>query len=102
MTGINENGEVAEGSILLDALNGIKSVSSEPGLVKVSLRGEASDNSCITVSSFVNGTVVASAPLTKGESEISMSVPNCGDGVYIVTYLVDDTVVDSRKITVVE
>lgn len=102
VTGINENGEVAEGSILLDAVNGIKSVSSEPGYVKVSLRGEASYNSCITVSSFVNGTVVASAPLTKGESEISMNIPNFSDGVYIVTYLVDDTVVDSRKITVVE
>lgn len=102
VTGINEKGEIAEGSILLDAVNGIKSVSSEPGLVKVSLRGEASDNSCITVSSFVNGTVVASAPLTKGESEISMNIPNFSDGVYIVTYLVDDTVVDSRKITVVE
>ena len=102
VTGINEKGEIAEGSILLDAVNGIKSVSSEPGYVKVSLRGEASDNSCITVSSFVNGSVVASAPLTKGESEISMSVPDCSEGVYIVTYLVDDAVVDSRKITVVE
>lgn len=98
----NEEGEVAEESISLDAVTGIKSVSSEIGYIKVSLRGEASDNSRITISSAVNGTVVASGSFMKGESEITINVPNRDSGVYIVTYLVDDTVVDSRKITVVE
>ena len=99
---LSEEGEVAEESISLDAVNGIKCVSSETGYIKVSLRSEASDNSRITISSAVNGTVVASDSLIKGESEITINVPNQDSGVYIVTYLVDDTVVDSRKITVVE
>lgn len=98
----NEEGEVAEESISLDAVNGIKCVSSETGYIKVSLRGEASDNSRITISSAVNGTVVASGSFIKGESEITINVPNRDSSVYIVTYLVDDTVVDSRKFTVVK
>lgn len=97
----NEEGEVAEESISLDAVTGIKSVSLETGYIKVSLRGGASDNSRITISSPINGTVVASGSFMKGESEININVPNRDSGIYIVTYLVDDTVVDSRKITVV-
>ena len=98
----NEEGEVAEESISLDAVTGIKCVSSETGYIKVSLRGDASDNSRITISSAVNGTVVASDSFIKGESEITINLPNRDSGVYIVTYLVGDTVIDSQKITIVE
>lgn len=102
VTAINEEGEIAEKTISLDAVNGIKSVSSEMGYVNVALRGAAPDNSRITISSLVNGTVVASFSLTKGESESFINVPNCNDGVYVVTYFVDNIVVDSRNITLVK
>lgn len=102
VTATNEDGEIAEESISLDAVNGIKSASSEGGCIKVSLRGEAPDNSLIKVSSAQDGAVVATGTLTKGESEISINVPNVGNGVYIVTYFVDGTVVDYRKITAVK
>ena len=100
VTATNEEGEIAEESISLDPVNGIKYASLVSGYINVSLLEEASDNSRITISSIVNGTVVASGTLAKGETEISINVSHCNDGVYIVTYLVNDTVVDSRKITV--
>lgn len=102
VTATNEEGEIAEESISLDAVNGIKSASAESGNIKVSLWGEASDNSLIRISSITKGTVVASVALAKGESEISIDVPDYNDGVYIVSYLVDDTVADSRKIVFVK
>lgn len=98
----NEDGEIAEESISLDAVKGIKNVSSETGYIKVSLRGQASDNSRITISSANDGRVVASESIIKGKSDISIDVQDSDGGVYIVTYLVDDTFVDSRKITIVK
>lgn len=98
VTATNEEGEIGEESISLDAVNGIKSASSEAGHIKVSLRGEASDNSRITISSVIDGAVVASSTLSMGQSEISFYDPKDGNDVYVVTYLVDDIVVDSRKI----
>lgn len=98
----NGEGEIAEESIFLDAVNGIKSVSLETGYITVSLRSEASDNSRIRISSALNGTVVASSSIIKGESEITINVPTSDSDVYVVSYLVDDTVIDSRKITIVE
>lgn len=102
VTAMNEEGEVAEGSIMLGALYGIKFVSSESGHINVSLKGEAPDNSRITVSSIENGSIITSNSLSKGESEITLNLPNNNGGVYIVTFIVDDTVVDSKKITVIK
>lgn len=102
VTAMNEDGEIAEGSISLDAINGIKSASSESGHINVSLSREAPGNSLITISSIENGMEIACVPLTKGDSEISINVPNCNGEVYVVSYLVDDIVVDSQKITVVK
>lgn len=101
VTAINEEGEVAEGAISLDNLIGIKSASSEDGCINVALRGEASDKSRITISSMMTGSVITSVSLTGGESEVSIDVPNNNDNVYIVSYLIDDVIIDSRKVTYV-
>ena len=102
VTAINEEGEIAEESISLDAENGIKSVSSEAGSIKVILHGEAADNSRITISSVIDGAVVASGILSEGQSEISFNVPKGSSEIFVVTYIVDEVVVDSRKITLVK
>lgn len=102
VTASNEEGEIAENSISLDGVKGIKSVSSASGYITVSLEGAAPKNSRIMVSSIINKTVGASVSITEGDSEISINVPSLNDGVYIVTYLTDDVVVDSRKITIVK
>lgn len=99
---MNEDGEVGEASISLDAIYGIKSVSFESGHINVSLTGEAPDNSRIAVASIENGTILSSASLSKGESEFSINLPNANGGVYLVTFIVDDTVVDSKKFNVIK
>lgn len=50
--------------------------------------------------SIENGVVIAECSLTQGYSEISINIPNCNGGIYTVSYLVNNAVVDSRKITV--
>lgn len=100
VTAMNEEGEVAEESISLDVIYGIKGAYLESGHINVSLKGEAPDNSRITVSSIENGVVIAECSLTQGDSEISINIPNCNGGIYTVSYLVNNAVVDSRKITV--
>lgn len=99
VTARNEEGEIAEESISLDSVIGIKNAVSENGHIKVTLWGEASDNSQITISSTMNGNVITSKPLTKGESEIYINTSKYNEDIYIVSYIINDTVVDSRKLT---
>lgn len=100
VTAINQEGDIAKESISLDAINGIQYASLESGYLNVSLRGEALDNSCITVSSIETGTVVAYRPLTRGETNFSINIPNYSDSIYVITYLIDDVAVDSQKIVI--
>jgi hypothetical protein len=99
---MNEDGEIAEDSISLATINGIKSVLLESGNIDISLKEGASSNSYMSISSIEKGTVVTRESLARGESKISVNIADWNSGIYIVTYYVDDIVVDSRKINVVK
>ena len=102
VTATNEEGEIAEESISLDTFTGIKSITSESDHIKVYLRGATSDNSRITISSIDNGTIITSELLPMGVSEVSLNILNYTGGGYIVTYLDNDVVIDSLKISIVK
>lgn len=97
--GVNNEGELAEGSITIDAIKGIRNATWQEGSIKVVLHEEAPDNSHITISSIINGTVITSIPVMKGDSEILISLPNIADGSYTVSYLQGENIIDSLKIS---
>lgn len=97
--GINNEGELAEGSITIDAIKGIRKATWQEGSIKVVLHEEAPDNAHITISSIINGTVITSVPVRKGDSDILISLPNIPDGSYTVSYLQGENIIDSLKIS---
>lgn len=97
--GMNDNGEFTEKSVILDAINGIKNVRIQGSAIIVTLREEAPDNSSISISSIINGTVIASAALLKGQTEISIDIPNLNDSAYTISYIRGNKVIDYQKIS---
>ena len=97
--GTNDAGDIAEESITIEAINSIQSAIWQGGSIKVVLSGEACENSRISISSIVRGTVIASTPLIKGETEALINLPTVNDATYTVSYIVGEDIIDSLKIS---
>lgn len=100
--GYTSDGEAAKESISLDSVYGINSVaySTESNCINVELKDKAADYATVSVISMLDGNTKVVENIRKGESSISISVPNFVKGIYVIVYAVDGVVVDERKINI--
>jgi|GEM_PF-6723603 len=57
------------------------------------------DNSKLTVSSALEGTTVLSTAVNSEDSSVTIDTSSLRPGLYIVSYSIDNNIVDSRKFT---
>lgn len=99
---IDEEGRSSIGSVSLTSLIGIKSVSApvSSGNIYIELQNEAPDNSLIQITSVVDGLVKKTEILNAGLREHIIDSGSLEKGVYTLTYLVNDEIIDAKKIKV--
>lgn len=99
---IDEEGRSSIGSLSLTSLIGIKSVSApvSSGNIYIELQNEAPDNSLIQITSVVDGLVKKTEILNAGLREHIIDSGSLEKGVYTLTYLVNDEIIDTKKVKV--
>lgn len=98
---LSENGEIATGKISLEADYGIKTVSTAtPNTIIVNLKSDAPANAEIRINSAVDGTIKLTTQIPLGTNSISVNSSSLSNGIYVLTYSVDGTNIDQKKITV--
>lgn len=96
---INEDGELAMGSITLDIHAGISNVSVKNNSLIISLVDSSQPNSTIAISSVVSGELVSSKEVEIGAKRSTIDISSLQKGVYVVSYILDGEIVDSAKFT---
>jgi len=96
---INEDGELAMGSITLDSSTGISNVMVENDILTINLLGSAPANSTIAISSVINGELISSNEVVLGDKRCTIDVSTLQKGVYVVSYILDGEIVNSVKFT---
>lgn len=96
---INENGELAMGSITLDRQIGISNISVEDGSLIINLLDSALPNSTIAISSVVTGELISSNEVEIGGKRCMLDISTLPKGVYVVSYILDGEIVNSAKFT---
>ena len=96
---INENGELAMGSITLDRQIGMSNISVENGSLIINLLDSALPNSTIAISSVVTGELISSNNIEIGGKRCMLDISTLPKGVYVVSYILDGEIVNSAKFT---
>lgn len=96
---INEDGELAMGSITLDSSTGISNVTVENNILIINLLDSAPANSTIAITSVLNGELISSNEVVLGDKRCTIDVSTLQKGVYVVSYILDGEIVNSAKFT---
>lgn len=96
---VNENGELAKGSITLDTRFGISNILVEDGNLTINLLDCALPNSTVTISSVVTGELISSNKVETGDKRCILDISTLPKGVYVVSYILDGEIVNSAKFT---
>ena len=101
VTVYTNSGEIATESITLNPTGGIKSVSptsSVSDYINVEFyRENTSSNSCILVSSATQNISLLNIPVAVGLCNITINTSTLAPGLYVLSYIVDGLLVDSKK-----
>lgn len=99
---LNEEGDLATGSISLESTYGIKSVSANDGSrqIEIELMTEACDNSKILLASAMGSSSVITEPVEKGCRNISIDSTSLKSGIYVVSLLIGEQIIDQKKIEI--
>ena len=96
---VNEDGELAMGSITLDVHAGISNLSVENDNLIIGLLDFTQSNSTIAISSVVSGELIYSNEVETGVKQCTIDISALPKGVYVVTYIVSGEIVNSAKFT---
>lgn len=96
---INEDGELAIGSITLDAHVGISNLSVENNNLIIGLLGSSQPNTTIAISSVISGNLIYSNEVEIGAKQCTIDISTLPKGVYVVSYIFDGEMVNSAKFT---
>lgn len=96
---INEDGELAIGSLKLDIQDGISNVSVENDNLIITLMNSSLANSTITISSVVTGELISSNEVGIGEKRCTFDISAMPKGIYVVSYIIEGKVINSVKFT---
>lgn len=95
------DGYIATESIELEVTNGIKSIAptmSVENYIDVELYHETtSTNSYIIVSSATNNTTALNTVIPVGTKNITIDTSSLSDGIYILSYVVDGVIIESKR-----
>lgn len=94
---INENGELAMGSVTLDRQIGISNISVEDGSLIINLLDSALPNSTIAISSVVTGELISSNKVEIGGKRYMLDISTLPKGIYVVSYILDGEIVNDAK-----
>jgi len=100
---VSADGYLSTQAILLDTSYGIKSVSCDAtgsNNMEITLYGHAAADAYIRISSTTDGVSAVSKAVPAGESSVSVDVSVLPAGLYVVAYMVDGAVADTRKISI--
>lgn len=100
VTGTMENGITASGSITLESVSAIQSVSASANTIEVKLITEAPENATMSITSLIDGTTKYETTVPAGTSDVKFNTPGLSSGLYVATYKIDDEIIDRSKFNV--
>lgn len=96
-----DEGDLATGTISIEKNNGIQSVSkTTANQLQVELKAGAPEQATLTVASATGGEVQTSCTVPTDAQRVTIDVPHLVSGVYVVSYSVNSTIIDQKKIKV--
>jgi hypothetical protein len=101
VTGFDDSGNISTDSITLGSVMGIKTVNFDSSnSITVELKDKASANEVIAISSITDGTVKLSEVVAPGDDSVSFDVSSLTNGIYLVSYYINNQLFDSIKINI--
>lgn len=97
---VTEDGEAATESVSLETENGIKSVSTAPNSIVVDLKSSAPINASISVMSVLESCTKLTYDIPEGAASASLNSASLTKGIYTICYIVDDEIIDKKKISI--
>ena len=99
---LTDSGELINKSISLKSAYGIKSISptlSENSTLSVKLQNAAIESSTLIVSSTLDGLQKMTTNVPAGATDVTIDVSGLDSGLYVISYVANDVIIDSRKFT---
>lgn len=98
---VNEEGDVATGSINLEGNDGIKAVATPTAKsLEVTLKRPAPTGAMVTVTSVIDGGSKVTSGMPEGAEAITLDVSGLSNGVYVVSYSINSEQIDQKKVNI--
>lgn len=95
-----DDGNVVTENISLSSNIGIKSASAKDKTIFINLKGNAPKNAAILVTSTIDGTTKINEMVQEGNATMTLDGSNLKKGIYVVSFSVNENVVDRQKIEI--
>lgn len=99
---LTDSGELINKSVSLKSAYGIKSISptlSANSTLSVKLQNAAIESSTLIVSSTLDGLQKMTTNVPAGATDVTIDVSGLDSGLYVISYVANDVIIDSRKFT---
>lgn len=92
-------GEASVGSIMLGNIFGIEYLSLDSDILSMRFSHAAPNNAFISIRDILNGSIINTELVETGTLSKNISIASLPKGSYIVTYSINDEIIDTKKVT---